>query len=138
MARTGKCLCGAVRFSARETGGFGVCHCSQCQRWAGSALFGVTVPEASLRIEGEENVGTFRSSEWASRSFCTTCGSALWYRYDKGRDGVGDYEIPVGLFDDGNGFELKREIFADLKPDSWSLEGEHDRLTEAQTRALYG
>lgn len=131
--RIGKCLCGAVRFELRETGSFGVCHCEQCRRWAGSALFGVTVPEAAMQVEGAENIRTYRSSEWASRSFCGLCGSGLWYRFDKGVDGAGDYEVPVGLLDDGNGLALKGEIFADEKPDSWALTGEHERLTRSQT-----
>lgn len=135
----GQCLCGSVTFEARELGNFGVCHCKQCQQWAGSALFGITVPEAAMKITaGEENVGTFRSSDWASRSFCTTCGSALWYRFDKGLDGKGNYEVPIGLLDDVSGVTLKREIFADEKPACWSLAGDHERLTAAQTRALFG
>ncbi|SLN71000.1 GFA family protein [Roseisalinus antarcticus] len=136
--RTGGCLCGAVRFKAAETGSFGVCHCTQCQRWAGSALFGVTVPEAAMSIAGAENIGTYRSSAWASRSFCKTCGSALWYRPDMGVDGAGDYEVPIGLLDDPGGLDLHREIFIDRKPDSWTLVGDHPRLTEAETLALYG
>lgn len=138
MSREGGCLCGAVRFKAAALGGFGVCHCGQCQRWAGAALFGVTVPEAAMSVRGAECVGTYRSSDWATRSWCTTCGSTLWYRYDKGLDGTGDYEVAIGLFDDANGIALEREIFADAKPDGWALAGGHERLTAAQTMALYG
>ncbi len=136
--RTGQCLCGAVRFTAAEFGNFGVCHCKMCQRWAGSALFGVTVPEAAMRIEGAENIGTIRSSDWASRNWCTKCGSPLWYRYDPNNTGGGDYEVAIGLFDDGNGLELVREIFIDQKPDSFAIAGEHQRLTRAETLARYG
>ncbi|EPX86953.1 Gfa-like protein [Salipiger mucosus DSM 16094] len=131
-------MCGAVRFAVGALGNFGVCHCRQCQRWAGSALFGVNVPEAAMRVEGAEHIGSFRSSDWATRSFCTRCGSGLWYRYDKGVDGTGDYEVPVGLLDDANGLELQSEIFADAKPDCWALEGAHERLTSAETLAKFG
>ena len=137
-ARGGQCMCGAVRFTAREAGNFGVCHCVQCRRWLGSAMFGVTVPEAAMTVEGAENIRTIRSSGWASRSFCGLCGSGLWYRYDKGADGTGDYEVPIGLLDDGGGFDLRREIFCDEKPDSWALTGTHERLTRAETLAKYG
>ncbi|MCB1332463.1 MAG: GFA family protein [Roseivivax sp.] len=136
--RTGQCLCGAVRFAASELGGFGVCHCEQCRRWTGSALFAVTVPVAAMHIEGSENIRSFRSSDWASRCFCGLCGSTLWYRYDKGQDGAGDYELAIGLMDDANGLTLQREIFTDQKPDCWALEGGHERLTRAQTLAQYG
>ncbi|ETX30473.1 GFA family protein [Roseivivax isoporae] len=138
MTRTGSCLCGAVRFAAAELGSFGVCHCSQCQKWTGSALFAVTVPEHALRIEGGDAVRTRRTSDWASRSNCAGCGAPLWYRYDRGVDGAGDYELPVGLLDDANGLVLEREIFTDRKPDCWTLSGDHQRLSEAETHALYG
>ncbi len=137
-ARNGGCMCGAVRFTAQEVGDFGVCHCEQCRRWLGSAMFGVTVPEAAMQVEGSDGIRTLRSSGWASRSFCGTCGSALWYRFDKGVDASGDYEVPIGLLDDGSGFDLTREIFFDEKPDSWSLTGEHERLTRAETLAKFG
>jgi hypothetical protein len=137
-ARSGQCLCGAVRFTAAETGGFGVCHCVQCRRWLGSAMFGVTVPEGEMRITGAAQIRSLRSSDWATRSFCGLCGSGLWYRYDRGRDGTGDYEVPVGLLDDAEGLVLEREIFADEKPGSWALAGDHRRLTRAETLAIYG
>lgn len=134
--RTGQCLCGAVTFTAARIGNFGVCHCGQCQRWAGGPLMAVTVREDDMRFEGP--VVARRTSGWASRSRCGECGSPLWYRFDRGTDGVGDYEVPVGLLDDANGLDLKREIFIDRKPDSFALAGDHERLTEAETIALYG
>jgi hypothetical protein len=123
---------------ATEIGGFGVCHCKMCQRWAGSAMFGVTVPEAAMSITGSDRIGTLKSSSWASRSFCTTCGSSLWYRYDPHNTGGGSYEVPIGLFDDGNGLTLRREIFIDRKPDSFAVAGDHVRMTEAEVMAQYG
>lgn len=137
-ARTGGCLCGAVRFTAAELGNFGVCHCRMCQRWAGSALFGVSVKPEHMTIEGAEMIGVYASSDWASRHFCTRCGSGLWYRYDPKGDGGGSYEVPVGLLDDGNGLELRREIFIDRKPDSFALAGDQKRLTKVEVEALFG
>lgn len=135
-ARPGKCMCGAVSFEAAELGGFGVCHCKMCQRWTGSALFGVTVPEAAMTITaGQDAIVALRTSAWATRSHCGTCGSPLWYRYDKGEDGRGNYEVPIGLLDDANGLVLAREIFIDAKPDSFGIAGDHDRLTEAELMA---
>ena len=108
-----------------------------CQRWAGSAMFGVSVAPEDMAIEGAEMVGTYVSSDWASRSFCTRCGSSLWYRYDPKQDGGGTYEIPIGLLDDGNGLVMRREIFIDRKPDSFSLSGNHERLTQAEVETLF-
>lgn len=138
MPRAGSCLCGAVRFTAAALGNFGVCHCGQCQRWLGGPLLGVTVAEGDMTIEGAPAISARRTSTWASRSRCAECGSPLWYRYDRGEDGAGDYEVPVGLLDDADGLTLAREIFIDRKPDSFEFSGAHERLTEAETLALYG
>jgi len=135
--RRGECLCGAVKFSFTRPGAFGVCHCRQCQKWAGGPLFAVTVPEDDMTVEGREHVVMHRTSTWASRSRCDRCGSPLWYRFDKGEDGHGNYEVPIGLLDDANGFSLRREIFIDQKPDSFALAGDHQRLTREETLALF-
>lgn len=132
--RTGQCLCGAVRFEASEFGEVGACHCVQCQRWTGGPLIAVSVPEAAMRVEGEVTVT--RTSDWATRSRCASCGSPLWYRFDNGAD-RGPYEVALGLFDDANGLSLMREIYVDQKPDGFAFAGDHPRLTRAETRALY-
>ncbi|KAA8611501.1 GFA family protein [Salipiger aestuarii] len=136
--QTGSCMCGAVRFTARSIGGFGVCHCEQCRRWTGSALFAATVPETDMVIAGGAVIRTFRSSAWASRAFCGVCGATLWYRFDQGRDGTGNYEVAIGLLDDAGALELEREIFADQQQDCWRLAGDHVRMTQAETLAKYG
>jgi hypothetical protein len=90
-----------------------------------------------MTVEGNEHVGTYVSSTWATRSFCTTCGATLWYRYDPKQDGGGSFEVPIGLLDDGSGLELKREIFIDAKPDSFAFAGDHARLTGAEITANF-
>lgn len=137
-ASKGHCLCGAVRITASELGSFGICHCGLCRRWTGGPMMGVHVDEAKLTIEGAEAVVSRRTSQWASRSHCGTCGSPLWFRYDKGVDGAGDYEIPIGLLDDASGLELKRELFIEAKPDSYAIAGDHKRMTEAELMQSLG
>lgn len=136
--KTGGCLCGAVQFAVRDIrSGIGVCHCKMCQRWSGMAMMAVTVPEADLAITGSDNVMTYRSSDWAERSWCGKCGSNLWYRITAEGPHRGNYEIPVGLFHDANGFVLKRELFVDRKPDAYEIAGDHRRLTEAEVMAMF-
>ena len=68
-ARTGGCLCGAVRFTARLTrSSFGVCRCQMCRRWTGSALMGITVPEAEVVWQGAEHIAKRQTSAWAERA----------------------------------------------------------------------
>ncbi|ETX15356.1 aldehyde-activating protein [Roseivivax halodurans JCM 10272] len=135
--KTGHCLCGAVRFSARNVKrGFGACHCKMCQRWAGAAMLAVTVPADALTVEGADKVRTRQSSDWATRSWCDECGSNLWYRFT-GEGADGSYEVPLGLFDDTTGFVLEQEIFVDQKSDAFELKGDHERLTKAEVIEKY-
>src|SRR5262245_51229198 len=79
MRATGKCLCGAVTFTAQDVEPEAhVCHCSMCRHWAGGPTFSVAC--SSVEFRGLENVRRFRSSEWAERGFCERCGSNLFYR----------------------------------------------------------
>jgi hypothetical protein len=136
--RTGRCLCGAVEFVVTHAGtGIGVCHCKMCQRWTGLALMALTVPEADMAITGSEHVRTYPSSDWATRSWCGRCGSNLWYRITAEGPHRGNYEVPIGLFNDSNGFRLERELFADRRPDAYALAGEHARLSEAEVVAMF-
>lgn len=136
--RQGGCLCGAVRFTARPPSAeYGACHCKMCQRWTGSALLAITVPEDAAEWRGEVDIARFQSSDWAERAWCARCGSGLWYRVTL-EGHPGNYEIPIGLFDDPDGLRLAREIFIDRKSDAFALAGEHEQLTEAQVLALYG
>lgn len=136
--KTGRCLCGAVEFVATRVGAdIGVCHCKMCQRWTGLALMALTVPEADMAITGSEHVMTYRSSDWATRSWCGRCGSNLWYRITAEGAHRGNYEVPIGLFNDSNGFVLRRELFADRRPDAYALEGDHRRLSEAEVVAMF-
>lgn len=78
---SGACLCGAVRFTVELPTLFCAhCHCTMCQRAHGAGYvtwFGV--PYARLRITGgEEQLVRYRSSDHGTRSFCRTCGSALF------------------------------------------------------------
>lgn len=131
-ARSGKCLCGAVSFSADEVdAAFGACHCRMCQIWSGGVF--LTATARSLTFHGEDNIGRYRSSDWAERGFCKQCGSLLFYRLLKSDD----YELCIGVFDDQSGLKLASEIFVDRKPEGFALAGDHPRLTEAETLEKY-
>jgi len=128
----GKCLCGAVRFTA---GGIEThhhaCHCGMCRRWTGGPVFAAAVE--SVSFEGADNLVRYGSSDWAERGFCQRCGSHLFY-YLKPAD---QYLMCVGAFDDASPFELAREIFVDHQPAGYAFAGNLERLTEAQVLAQY-
>lgn len=76
----GGCLCGAVRFEATAEPLDSIyCHCSMCRRATGQPIVaGVYFRVGDVRItEGEASV--HRSSPYADRGFCGTCGTPLFY-----------------------------------------------------------
>lgn len=133
--RNGQCLCGAVGITVTDPAhDLGACHCRMCRRWTGSAFVTLRVPVPALQIRGADQVRAYRSSSWATRSFCGTCGATLWYRADAG----GDYYIAAGLLDDLSGMRLEREIYIDCKPDAFGFAGPTQQMTEAAFLAALG
>lgn len=138
--RQGGCMCGAVRFTATEVPAtFGACHCEMCRRWTGSALLAISVPEASIRWEGEAQIRTLQSSDWAERCWCGRCGSILYFRFTSGpRSQDGTIDLSIGLFDNPDGLEFSSEIFIDHKTDAFAYAGDRKRLTRADALARFG
>ena len=108
----GSCLCGAVSLTVNISDHqVGVCHCSICRRWGGGPFFAVEAGR-QVQIEGEENITTYASSDWAKRGFCRHCGTHLFYRLND----EDAYVLPVSLIDSGQPWDLALEIFTDEKP----------------------
>ena len=79
--RSGGCLCGAVRYELDwPAKSLVVCHCTDCQKQAGTAfsVVGVARREA-LQVRGE--LATFThpgsSGQEVNRQFCPRCGSPI-------------------------------------------------------------
>lgn len=124
MAATGKCLCGAVTFTADdvETHVHG-CHCSMCRSWSGGPLLAASV--GSIEFQGGEHISRYDSSAWAERGFCARCGSNLFYRLKEADRHI----VCIGAFDDQSPFELVGEIYIDEKPPGYAFAGDHPRQT---------
>jgi hypothetical protein len=129
----GQCLCGVVRIAARDMSRMTACHCSMCQRWGGGPYMSVHLESKDVNIEGSDDIRTFRSSDWAERGFCGTCGTHLFYRLVQS----GDYALPVGLFQDGTRFEFQEQIFVDEKSASYEFANDTSKLTGAEVFAKY-
>ena len=125
----GRCLCGAVTLRvADHRPEIGACHCSMCRRWTGTVFAAFDAPAAAVSVTGP--VAVYRSSPFAERAFCRTCGSHLWLR-DDGKD----YELLPGLFDAAADFPLVSEIYVDCRIAALRLEGSHPRGTRAEYEA---
>ncbi len=133
MSATGKCLCGAVTFTAEEVEKHvHACHCSMCRSWTGGPMQAARCDGVSF--DGAEHIKTFQSSEWAERGFCSVCGSSLFYRMPE----TGMTMMALGAFDEQDQFDLAGEIFVDEKPAGYNFAGDHERLTAAEFMASIG
>lgn len=125
--KTGRCLCGAVTFEADGVEPAAhACHCGMCRRWSGAMGFGLAADE--VRFQGEENIGLYKSSDWAERGFCKQCGTNLFYRLKAN----GQTILWLGTFDDISDMSMGSEIFIDAKPAFYDIAGDHPRLTEQE------
>ncbi|MEX0739031.1 MAG: GFA family protein [Pseudohongiella sp.] len=122
------CLCGSVKITAKQINPrFTVCHCDSCRTWGGAPFFAVQCGTA-VDIEGSEKIKLYESSTWASRGFCSDCGTHLFYKLKKS----GEYNIPVGMFQNLEGLEMEMQYFSDQRPEYYCFSNETKEMTKAE------
>ena len=124
----GICLCGGVTFETTETiTEATACHCGMCNKWSSSAFIAVQLAEA-FSISGEDNIASYRSSEWAERYFCKKCGTLLYYKLISPES----FHFNAALFPLQPQIKnLSLEIFTDNKPAYYRFLDENSRkMTE--------
>ena len=91
----GRCHCGAIQFEVQgEPVYSALCHCSDCRRNAGAPMVGWALfPEGQVKVSGEPT--EYQSSENATREFCPTCGTGLFYRNSAAFPGMVDIQTAV-------------------------------------------
>ncbi len=118
MSITGGCLCGAVRYSCAADPLLCVtCHCTHCQRQAGSALSVIIgVPDDAVTFEGALTTynDTGDSGATVRRQFCPTCGSPVFTRVDSP---PGMMFIKAGTLDDTSSLKPAFHCYAKSKQD---------------------
>ena len=130
---TGRCLCGAVTITLTgEHKKVGICHCSMCRRWSGAPLMALEAGQ-EIDIAGKDQVATYRSSDWAERAFCKTCGTNLYYRLVE----ADEHMVCAGILDDQADLVLTSQIFIDEKPDFYAFANETQTMTGAEVFAMY-
>lgn len=129
----GKCLCGAVsiRFQ-HDKPTLSACHCSMCRNWTGGPFLSVEGHKAP-QVEGAEHVRAYPSSEWAERSFCSNCGTHLFYRLLSGDF----YALSAGLFKESSAWPFTLQIYIDQKPDSYQFANTTKELTGEEVVKLF-
>jgi hypothetical protein len=132
LSLEGKCLCGAVKFTATaKKPSVVACHCDMCRRWSAGPFMALTCQ--SVAFEDQTNIGRIRSSDWAESGFCTLCGSNLFYHIVDSSD----YQVAAGLFDDQSVLRLSLQVFTDRKPDLYEFANETKRMTGAEVMAMF-
>ncbi len=114
----GSCLCGAVRIVVegdlpRPT----ACHCQQCRKHSGHFEASIDIPQTSLRVESEDAVRWYQSSEKVRRGFCSICGSTLFWdpiQHDW-------TAVAMGMFDGATHTSLALHIFVSEKGDYYEI-----------------
>lgn len=133
LKSTGSCLCGAVKITAFEINPkFTICHCDSCRGWGGSPFFAAQCG-TNVDIEGNENVTLFASSPWASRGFCSDCGTHLFFKFNK----TGDYNMSVGLFQNIDGLEMDMQYFSDQRPNYYCFSNKTKEMTKAEIMTYF-
>ena len=114
----GGCLCGAVRFTAigplRDVI---FCHCAQCRKQTGLYYAATAVDKANLEITGEPQLTWYAASDFAQRGFCSTCGSALFWKPAT----KPHIAILAGSFDDPSVLSAAYHICTENRPAFYDL-----------------
>ncbi len=130
---SGRCLCGAVRFTAQpKHDAMDVCHCESCRRWSGGAWMTVEC-EPDMPVEDDGALGIYGSSGHAERGFCKICGTSLFWRM---RDGS-LLTVAAQAFDDPARFRFASEIFIDHKPPNYGFANPTQKKTSAEIYAEF-
>lgn len=136
LSAKANCLCGAVKITAHKINPkFTVCHCDTCRGWSGAPFFAVQCG-VDVEIEGGDKVKMFDSSSWASRGFCSECGTHLFFKFKES----GDYNIAVGLFKNlanSENLEMDMQYFSDQRPDYYCFSNKTKEMTKAEIMAYF-
>ena len=118
---TGRCLCEAVAYEITgELGSIFNCHCSKCRRWHGAAFrTRASVKKSQFNwVRGQEHLSKYDSSENATKTFCSICGSNLMTFYKNFPDVVG---LPLGGLEQDPKVKPEANIFVGSKAPWYTL-----------------
>ena len=114
---TGGCLCGAVRYEAKDEAGVsGYCFCADCRKASGSGFIPfINFPAKALRFTGQPRQFVSKALRGdAVRNFCPACGGLVF----GGVIGESDsFTIYAGSLDDASLFKPTVAIFDRSRPD---------------------
>lgn len=129
----GQCLCGSVMVEAMaKDNAVDACHCSMCRMWAAGPFF--ALPCKSVKIGGDDAVGTYRSSDWGQRIFCKNCGTSIAWQLHDGSESF----VSANLFQETGDYPLELQVFIDEKPAYYDFAQTTKTVTGAEVFAMFG
>lgn len=119
--RSGRCLCGAVRYELRgPLRDVLLCHCVECRRWSGHVFAATAVRRDGLVLleNGDLRwVPSPESESGARRGFCGACGSSLFWDAPA-RETV---SVAAGTLDEPTGLSLLGHVYVAQAGDYYEL-----------------
>lgn len=94
------------------------CHCEQCRKTSGHFVGATAVRPEQLVFKEQASLQWFRSSEFAQRGFCNTCGSSLFWKPDHGRF----VSVMAGSVDLPSRLTSNQHIYVDDAADYYSID----------------
>jgi hypothetical protein len=119
MVYQGGCLCGQVRWRATaEPANVRVCHCRNCQRWAGAPFFARAVFLAGdITREGETT--RWPTSPRIDRLSCARCGAPM---FAEPKDPPARLAVSLASLDEPNAIRPEAHIWTREKLDWLSID----------------
>jgi len=112
----GKCYCGRVRFTVELPAKFVAhCHCDNCRRAHGAGFVtwcGFTKERFAL-VAGEDSLARYETDTGATRSFCSHCGTPLFYESPRW---AGEIHIALAHLDHVIDTLPTAHVYADRSP----------------------
>ena len=115
LVHTGRCLCNAVSYSAKNLSDIWYCHCTQCQKLTGLYIAAAGAKREDISIAGPVN--WLPISDKSKSGHCAHCGSYLFW------DSV-DFDtlsVLAGGLDDASGLVVKGHIYVSQKAQYYEI-----------------
>lgn len=120
----GSCLCGGIKF---EIDGAVMmsryCHCKNCRKFSGTAqaAWGLVNAADFKQTVSDSALKKFDAGSGSLRTFCSSCGSSLWFEPQNMPDFLG---IALGAIDEGEVSAPEAHLWVGSSPDWESIEGD--------------
>ncbi len=123
----GGCLCGQLRYEARDPIDAGYCHCRLCQRSSGAPVLAwASFPTASFCFTKGEPA-TYPSSARGRREFCTSCGTQIAFR---GTPAPSRVDVNIASLDDPASIEPEYHIWVGSRVPWLQIDDDLPRYTD--------